>query len=87
MSVPDFNKVLPPGCQARRPRLTDARLPPQVFALYQALPGPEATELACLFGMLASRRRIGGLLGGLVRRDDTHAPAATRRTSPAAQPD
>ena len=36
----------------------------RVFALYQMLPGPEATELACYFGMLAGGR-LGGLLGGL----------------------
>ena len=36
----------------------------QVFAVYQALPGPEATELCCYFGQL-SRGRIGGLIGGL----------------------
>jgi chromate transport protein ChrA len=36
----------------------------RVLAVYQALPGPEATELACYFGML-SRGRIGAVLGGL----------------------
>jgi hypothetical protein len=36
----------------------------QVFAVYQALPGPEATELACYFGQI-SNGRIGGLLGGV----------------------
>lgn len=36
----------------------------RVLALYQVLPGPEATELAVYFGMLA-RGRIGGLLAGL----------------------
>jgi chromate transporter len=36
----------------------------RVLALYQVLPGPEATELAVYFGML-SRGRIGGLLAGL----------------------
>jgi len=40
------------------------RTAPQVFAVYQALPGPEATELACFFGQLA-KGRLGGLLGGL----------------------
>lgn len=35
-----------------------------MFALYQALPGPEATELACYFGMLC-KGRFGGLLGGI----------------------
>jgi hypothetical protein len=38
--------------------------PSQVFAVYQALPGPEATELCCYFGQI-SNGRIGGLLGGL----------------------
>jgi hypothetical protein len=37
---------------------------PQVFAVYQALPGPEATEIASYFGLL-SHGRIGGLLTGL----------------------
>ena len=32
--------------------------------MYQVLPGPEATELAVYFGMLA-RGRVGGLLAGL----------------------
>lgn len=36
----------------------------RVFSLYQLLPGPEATELACYFGGLAGGR-IGGLMGGL----------------------
>ncbi len=36
----------------------------RVLAVYQVLPGPEATELACYFGMLA-RGRIGAVLGGL----------------------
>ena len=36
----------------------------QVFAVYQALPGPEATELCCYFGQLANGK-IGGLIGGL----------------------
>lgn len=36
----------------------------RVLAMYQVLPGPEATELAVYFGML-SRGRIGGLLAGL----------------------
>jgi len=36
----------------------------RVFALYQVMPGPEATELACYFGMLAGGR-LGGLLAGL----------------------
>ena len=36
----------------------------RVLALYQVLPGPEATELAVYFGML-SRGRVGGLLAGL----------------------
>jgi len=34
------------------------------LAVYQVLPGPEATELACYFGLL-SRGRFGALLGGL----------------------
>ena len=33
----------------------------RVLAMYQVLPGPEATELCVYFGML-SRGRIGGLL-------------------------
>ena len=36
----------------------------KVFAVYQALPGPEATEIASYFGLL-SHGRIGGLLTGL----------------------
>ncbi|KXS15346.1 chromate transporter [Gonapodya prolifera JEL478] len=36
----------------------------RVYAVYQILPGPEAAELCCYFGML-SRGRIGALLGGL----------------------
>eukprot|EP01099_Mayorella_cantabrigiensis_P001879 TRINITY_DN1820_c0_g8_i1.p1 TRINITY_DN1820_c0_g8~~TRINITY_DN1820_c0_g8_i1.p1 ORF type:complete len:437 (-),score=80.37 TRINITY_DN1820_c0_g8_i1:15-1325(-) len=36
----------------------------RVLAVYQVLPGPEATELCCYFGMLA-KGRIGSLLGGL----------------------
>jgi len=36
----------------------------RVFAVYQILPGPEATELACYFGML-SGGRLGALMGGL----------------------
>ena len=36
----------------------------RVFAVYQLLPGPEATELACYFGRLAGGR-VGGLMGGL----------------------
>lgn len=36
----------------------------RVLAVYQVLPGPEATELACFFGML-SRGRAGAVLAGL----------------------
>eukprot|EP01137_Pigoraptor_chileana_P015215 Opistho-2@70889 len=36
----------------------------RVFALYQALPGPEAAELCCFFGY-CSRGRIGSLVAGL----------------------
>lgn len=36
----------------------------RAYAAYQVLPGPEATELACYFGMLAGGP-LGGLLGGL----------------------
>lgn len=36
----------------------------RVFAVYQLLPGPEATELACYFGTLAGGR-LGGVMGGL----------------------
>jgi putative chromate ion transporter len=36
----------------------------RVYAVYQVLPGPEATELACYFGYIANGR-IGALLGGL----------------------
>lgn len=36
----------------------------RVLAMYQVLPGPEATELCVYFGML-SRGRIGGVLAGL----------------------
>ncbi len=36
----------------------------RVLAMYQVLPGPEATELCVYFGML-SRGRIGGILAGL----------------------
>ena len=35
-----------------------------VYGVYQIVPGPEAYELACYFGML-SRGYIGALLGGL----------------------
>lgn len=36
----------------------------RVYAVYQILPGPEATELACYFGLIAGGR-VGALLGGL----------------------
>lgn len=36
----------------------------RVLGVYQALPGPEATELCCYFGMLA-RGRLGAILAGL----------------------
>jgi putative chromate ion transporter len=36
----------------------------RVYAVYQILPGPEATELACYFGYLAGGR-MGSLMGGL----------------------
>jgi putative chromate ion transporter len=36
----------------------------RVYAVYQILPGPEATELACYFGYLAGGR-FGSFLGGL----------------------
>ncbi len=36
----------------------------RVLAVYQVLPGPEATELCVYFGMVA-RGRLGGLLAGL----------------------
>ena len=36
----------------------------RVFAVYQMLPGPEATELACYFGTLAAGP-LGGLVAGL----------------------
>jgi chromate transporter len=36
----------------------------RVYAAYQVLPGPEATELACYFGILAGGS-FGGILGGL----------------------
>lgn len=36
----------------------------RVYAVYQVLPGPEATELACYFGYLAGGR-FGAFLGGL----------------------
>ena len=36
----------------------------RVLAMYQVLPGPEATELCVYFGML-SRGRVGGMLAGL----------------------
>jgi chromate transporter len=35
-----------------------------VLAVYQVLPGPEATEMACYFGMIA-KGRLGSFLGGL----------------------
>ena len=35
----------------------------RVFAVYQVLPGPEATELCCYFGLL-SRGRIGAVIAG-----------------------
>jgi len=36
----------------------------RVFSVYQLLPGPEATELACYFGRLAGGR-LGAVMGGL----------------------
>jgi chromate transporter len=36
----------------------------RVLAVYQVLPGPEATELCVYFGMIA-RGRLGGFLAGL----------------------
>lgn len=36
----------------------------KVFAIYQVLPGPEATELCCYFGMVALGR-LGSILAGL----------------------
>ena len=36
----------------------------RVFGVYQALPGPEAMELCCYFGLLA-KGRIGAFLAGL----------------------
>jgi len=36
----------------------------RVLGVYQALPGPEATELCCYFGMLA-RGRLGAIAAGL----------------------
>lgn len=36
----------------------------RVLAVYQALPGPEATELCCYFGMI-TRGRFGALLAGV----------------------
>ncbi len=36
----------------------------RVLAVYQALPGPEATELCCYFGMVA-RGRLGAVVAGL----------------------
>ncbi len=36
----------------------------RILAVYQVLPGPEATELCVYFGMLA-RGRVGGILAGL----------------------
>ncbi len=45
-------------------RWVDSRRFNRVLSVYQALPGPEATELCVYFGMLA-RGRVGGLLAGL----------------------
>lgn len=36
----------------------------RVFAVYQVLPGPEATELCCYFGLL-SRGRLGAFIAGM----------------------
>ena len=36
----------------------------RVFAVYQVLPGPEATEIACYFGYI-SKGRLGSVVGGL----------------------
>jgi chromate transport protein ChrA len=36
----------------------------RVYAAYQVLPGPEATELAVYFGILAGGK-LGGLMGGI----------------------
>lgn len=36
----------------------------RAMSVYQVLPGPEATEMACYFGYL-SRGRIGSLIGGM----------------------
>ncbi|KAJ3083882.1 hypothetical protein HK102_000848, partial [Quaeritorhiza haematococci] len=37
----------------------------KVYAVYQVLPGPEAAELCCYFGQLATRERAGGIVGGV----------------------
>jgi chromate transporter len=36
----------------------------RIYGIYQILPGPEATELCCYFGLVA-RGRIGSVIGGL----------------------
>eukprot|EP01035_Chromulina_nebulosa_P018386 gene18386-24085_t len=36
----------------------------RVYAVYQVLPGPEATELSCYFGYIC-KGRLGAILGGL----------------------
>ena len=68
VSPAEFNKARQPWRSIyARHSPSDAHNAPadtQVFALYQALPGPEATELACYFGMLA-KGRFAGLLAGI----------------------
>jgi chromate transporter len=48
----------------QRERWVDEARFRQVLAVYQALPGPEATEMCIWFGTLA-RGRVGGLVAGL----------------------
>ena len=69
ISPQEFNKARADAlalcpCAARPACDLTARPREQVFAVYQALPGPEATELCCYFGQIA-KGRLGGLIGGL----------------------
>lgn len=41
-----------------------SHIPLSAAGVYQALPGPEATELACYFGLVA-KGYVGAMLGGL----------------------
>lgn len=85
ISPQEFNKARADAlalcpCAARPACDLTARPREQVFAVYQALPGPEATELCCYFGQIA-KGRLGGLIGGLCFcAPGAHNTTATTRT-------